>query len=171
MGRSAGFQGQSKYQHEAARGVRLSEKNQRGQQTRRGLAGKLLTEIRAVLDAGLRGDCPYNGPPNVEIISETSWKVNGVERSEMAPGQGYKVLCQYLITAPDQCADCHLNPANKPRPSNFLIQLMNIEAIQSAGAVFNYKDLTPVEWRGLLILKGERNRREIERMHQGRKQQ
>ena len=88
----------------------------------------------------------------------------------MAPGQGYKVLCQYLITSPDQCGDCQLNPMNKPQPSNFLIQLMNIEAIQSAGAVFHYKDLTPVEWRGLLILKGERNRREIDRMRRGREQ-
>ena len=90
--------------------------------------------------------------------------MNGIERSDMIPGAGYKVLCQYLITAPDQCADCHLNPANKPRPSYCLIQLLNIEAIQSAGAVFHYTDLTPTEWRGLLILKGERQRREIQRM-------
>jgi len=119
-----------------------------------------------VLDANLRGECPYGGPPTVELISETSWKVNGVERSEMISGGGYKVLCQYLITAPDQCADCHLNPANKPQPSHFLVQLLNIEAIQSAGAVFHYTDLTPPEWRGLLILKGERQRREIEKMRQ-----
>ena len=117
-----------------------------------------------MLDADLPGQCPYNGPPSVEILSETSWKVNGVERSEMAPGQGYKVLCHYLITAPDQCHDCQLNPQNRAKPSVFLIQLMNIEAIQSAGAVYHYTDLTPAEWRGLLILKAERQRRQMAAM-------
>lgn len=89
----------------------------------------------------------------------------------MIQGGGYKVLCQYLITAPDQCGDCHLNPANKPQPSNFLIQLMMIEALQSAGAVYHYKDLTPTEWRGLLILKGERQRRDLLRLRQGQRTQ
>lgn len=36
--------------------------------------------------------------------------------------------------------------------------ILHLETLQSAGAVFNYEVLNPREWRGLLLVKAERQK-------------
>jgi hypothetical protein len=71
-------------------------------------------------------------------------------------------LCDYLVQTPDACAECALNPRKKPAPSARLSFLFYVEAMQSAGAQFSFRDLKPHEWEGLLIVKAERQKFERE---------
>jgi hypothetical protein len=67
--------------------------------------------------------------------------------------------CEYIVSAPDACEECPLNPELSPVPSPQLRHLFYLESLITAGATFHYSDLVDREWRGLLMLKAERNRR------------
>jgi hypothetical protein len=73
--------------------------------------------------------------------------------------------CAWIVSAPDACAECALNSDNRPQPSPWLTHLFYLEACQAAGIVFHYEDLTERETRGLVIVKGERNRQEMAKLN------
>ena len=80
--------------------------------------------------------------------------------------------CSWIVANPQACDECALNPHN-PRADDaeitpVLRHVFFLEALQAAGAQFNFADLTPPEWRALIVLKGERNAAEIERMKKKR---
>ncbi|GEM_PF-3157278 len=70
--------------------------------------------------------------------------------------------CSWIVSTPDACADCKLNNDNRPQPSPWLSHLLYLHGCQAAGIVFRYEDLTERQMRGLMMLKGEINRRQIE---------
>lgn len=78
--------------------------------------------------------------------------------------------CRDIIRNPDACGPCKLNPANrkpqKPTSRRFA-HIAYLAQMQAAGAVFHYSDLTPGEWQGLIALKAEQNKRELERIKSG----
>jgi hypothetical protein len=70
-----------------------------------------------------------------------------------------------ILVRPDACAECPLNADNSRREvSPLLDHVFYLEQLQAAGAVFLYRDLTSFEWKALLFLKAERNRRELDRL-------
>jgi hypothetical protein len=120
--------------------------------------------LREVLDASLRGECPYGDPPRVEsadgdeiTLERRNWSIDGEPVASVMPP--YK--CGWIVSTPSYCDDCELNPFNKPTPSPPLAHLFYLESLITAGATFHYSDLVDREWRGLLMLKAERNRRQI----------
>lgn len=71
--------------------------------------------------------------------------------------------CGWITSDPDACSDCPLNPDHieEPEPvevSPWTRHILHLDTLQSAGAVFNYEVLSPREWRGLLMVKAERNK-------------
>lgn len=123
-----------------------------------------------MLHAALDGDCPYGAPPRIESsdgsepdAAKGNWLIDGKERNVFSPP------CRFIVTTPDACAPCALNPRNRPAPSARLSLLFYIEAMQSAGAVFAFGDLKPHEWEGLLLLKSERQRFDREQWEKKRR--
>jgi hypothetical protein len=77
--------------------------------------------------------------------------------------------CAWIVSTPDACAQCALNPRNKPVPSASLRFLYYLESLQGAGAMLHYNDLRPKEWRAMSTLKYERQRFELEQLKKNRK--
>ena len=115
--------------------------------------------------ANLQGQCPYGDEPLIESTDNTppdaargNWTINGSPRNVFDP------LCQWIVARPDACAECALNPRTRRAPSARLLRILHIDRLQRAGAVFHYRDLMPEEWDGLVILKDERHKIEIEQL-------
>ena len=77
--------------------------------------------------------------------------------------------CSWVALNPDACEDCQLNPYNKPQPGPRLQFIFHLLSLQAAGAVFNYRDLKPHDWRDMLIVKREQGKfqEEMFRNHRG----
>jgi hypothetical protein len=102
------------------------------------------------------------------VVSPDDWIVAGVSKNEFDEKGSYKVRCGYLITTPDACPGCRMNVNNKPRASARLGYLFQIEGMQSAGAVFSFRDLPLEDWRDLIALKSERAAFQEERIRSGK---
>jgi hypothetical protein len=109
------------------------------------------------------GQCPYGDAPEIASsdgeepdATKGNWTIDGQPRNVFDP------ICDWIVSAPDACADCLLNPDNKPAASAEIAHLFRLESLHAAGATFLYGDLTEREWNGLLIIKAERNRRMLE---------
>ena len=139
----------------ASGGITLSESYSGAQ---RGDSKKLLEELRGSGGKSkLRDQCPYpNSPPDVEAIDANRWTIDGVENDVLT------TPCAWLAVDRHACADCILNPDNKPdeptQQSPFLQHLIYLENLQAAGATFLLSQLTVEEWNGLITVKAERAR-------------
>lgn len=91
------------------------------------------------------------------MIGEDDWLINSMPRLKADPA------CQVIQIDSDACAPCPLNRRNLPAPSARMRFLYQLEALQSAGAIFHFNDLPPEDWRDLLILKIERQKFEREK--------
>src|SRR5262249_3466929 len=114
--------------------------------------------------ASLLDDCPYGEAPQIESSDGTepdpakgNWTIDG------EPRDVFHQRCSWIVSTPDACADCVLNPSKKPAPSARLAYILRLQNWQAAGAQFHFNDLRPQDWDDLVSVRAEQQKFERER--------